>query len=80
MIWSNPPAMRTDARGEQGLEVGPVFHGAASTKMPSLLMDHHLDGLEGQRDDAATRRRTNHRRATAFERTYGSAGGMNPEG
>jgi len=79
-FWSKPPTVRTDARGEQGLEVGPVFHGAASTKMPLLVKDHHLDGSKDQRDDAATRRRTNHKRATAFERTCGSAGGMNPGG
>jgi hypothetical protein len=33
-----------------------------------------------QRDDAATRRWTNHKKATAFERTYGSVGGKNLEG
>ena len=41
---------------------------------------YRLGNLEEQRDDAATRDRGNHRRATAFERTYGSAGGMNPGG
>jgi hypothetical protein len=48
--------------------------------MSPLLKGHHLDGLEEWRDDAATKSWINRKRATAFERAYGSAGGKNLEG
>jgi hypothetical protein len=41
---------------------------------------HHLGGLEWQGVDAETGREANRQRATASERTCGSAGGMSPVG
>jgi len=56
------------------LLMGRVKYSAVPTK------GHRLGVAEWQGVDAETGEEANRRRATAFERTCGSAGGMNPGG
>jgi hypothetical protein len=65
--------------GSKALKWGLVSKGCVKY-IAVRTKGHRLGDLEAQRDDAETGSQGNHRRATAFERTCGSAGGMNPGG
>jgi hypothetical protein len=72
------PRVRTLA-GSKALKWGLVPMGRVK-HIAVRMKGHHLGGLEGQRDWRGTGSWTNRMRATAFERTCGSAGGKNPGG